>query len=503
MSSSPRVRVRFAPSPTGYLHVGGARTAIFNWLFAKHMGGDFLLRIEDTDQARYDEKALHDLIHDLKWLGLQWDEGPEVGGPHAPYFQSQRLPLYKRHADILLDGGHAYPCFCTTERLDELRETQKRNNLPTSYDRHCRNIPPADAKARLEAGERHTVRLKIPFHGVTRFEDHLRGPIEYQNRILDDMVLLKSDGFPTYHLANVVDDHDMKITHVLRGDEWIPSTPRHVILYNAFGWTPPVFVHLPVILSPDGGKLSKRKGAASVGDYRDLGYLPETMVNFLSLLGWNPGDDTEYMERDVLVQKFTLDKINPKSAAFDERKLEWLNGQYFQRRDADYFLPLVKALWEKAGVDLSQWPESYLKTAILLLKDRSKRMGEFAQYGMYFFRDPDTFDEKTARKQFGPGADALLGTLTAAVEAANPFDAPSLEAAYKGLAEKLAAPGPNGPGLKYGDLIHPTRLAISGIPFGPGLFELMAALGRETVLRRMRFAASALRAGTLKTAVLS
>ena len=204
----------------------------------------------------------------------------------------------------------------------------------------------------------------MPFHGVTRFQDHLRGPIEYQNRILDDMVLLKTDGFPTYHLANVVDDHDMKITHVLRGDEWIPSTPRHVLMYNAFGWTPPVFVHLPVILSPDGGKLSKRKGAASVGDYRDLGYLPETMVNFLSLLGWNPGDDTEYMERDVLVQKFTLEKINPKSAAFDERKLEWLNGQYFLRRDADYFLPLLKPPWEKAGVDLAQWPESYLKTAV-------------------------------------------------------------------------------------------------------------------------------------------
>ncbi|HLP43346.1 MAG TPA: glutamate--tRNA ligase [Fibrobacteria bacterium] len=490
-----RVRVRFAPSPTGYLHVGGARTAIFNWLFARRMGGDFLLRIEDTDQARYDEKALHDLIHDLKWLGLNWDEGPEVGGPHAPYFQSQRLPLYKEHAHKLLAGGHAYPCFCTAERLDELRETQKRNNLPTSYDRHCRNIPAADAKARLDSGEKHTIRLKVPFHGSTRFEDFLRGPIEYQNRILDDMVLLKSDGFPTYHLANVVDDHDMKISHVLRGDEWIPSTPRHVILYNAFGWTPPVFVHLPVILSPDGGKLSKRKGAASVGDYRDLGYLPETMVNFLSLLGWNPGDDQEFMERDVLVSRFSIEKINPKSAAFDEKKLEWLNGQYFLKRDVDFFLPLVKPLWEKAGVDLSAFGDAYLRAAVGLLKDRSKRMGDFVAYGMYFFKDPDTFDEKTAKKHFGPGSDALLEGLLAAIEGAPTFDTSSLETAYKARAEAT--------GVKYGDLIHPTRLAISGIPFGPGLFELMAALGKETVVRRMRYALGAIRGGTLKTAVLA
>jgi glutamyl-tRNA synthetase len=258
-------------------------------------------------------------------------------------------------------------------------------------------------------------------------------------------------------------------------------------------------VHLPVILSPDGGKLSKRKGAASVGDYRDLGYLPETMVNFLSLLGWNPGDDTEYMERDVLIQKFTLEKINPKSAAFDERKLEWLNGQYFLRRDPAYFLPIVKPLWEKAGVDLSKWSDAHLLTAIGLLKDRSKRMGEFAQFGLYFFKDPEVFDEKAAKKQFGPGSDALLDKLIAAVEG-SAFDAASLESVYKASAESLAA---EKPGLKYGDLIHPTRLAISGLPFGPGLFELMAALGKETVLRRMRAASTAIKSGSLKTAALA
>ena len=495
MSSSKRVRVRFAPSPTGYLHVGGARSAIFNWLFARHMGGDFLLRIEDTDQARYDEKALHELIADLKWLGLNWDEGPETGGPHAPYFQSQRLPLYQEHAQRLIDAGHAYACFCTTERMDELREQQKRNNLPTSYDRKCRAIPPETAKERVEGGEKYTVRLKVPFHGNTQFHDMIRGTIEYQNRVLDDLVLLKTDRFPTYHLANVVDDHAMEITHVMRGDEWIPSTPKHILLYQAFGWEPPLFAHLPVILSPDGGKLSKRKGAASVGDYRDLGYLPETLVNFLSLLGWNPGDDAEYMERETLVERFTLEKVNPKSAAFDEKKLEWLNGQYFLKRDVDYFMPLVKPLWAKAGVDPNAFPEEYFRTAIGLLKDRSKRLPDFVAYGMFFFRDPDSYDEKSARKHFGPGSDRLLADLAQALTDLPDFETASLEALYRTQAETL--------GVKGGDLIHPTRLAISGIPFGPGLFELMAALGRETVIRRMRVAAEAIRHGQVRTSALA
>ncbi len=492
MSSQPRARVRFAPSPTGYLHVGGARTALFNWLFAKHVGGDFLLRIEDTDQTRYDAKALVDLIADLKWLGLQWDEGPEVGGPHAPYFQSQRLPLYQEHAQKLIDSGNAYPCFCTTERLDELRETQKRNNLPTSYDRLCRNLPADVAKQRMDAGEKHTIRLKVPFHGNTIFTDHLRGKIDYQNRILDDMVLLKTDRFPTYHLANVVDDHFMQITHVLRGDEWIPSTPRHMLIYQAFGWEPPVFVHLPVILSADGGKLSKRKGAASVGDYRDLGYLSHTLVNFLSLLGWSPGDDLEIMEKEKLIEMFTLEKINPKSAAFDEKKLEWMNGQYFLRREPEFLLPLVKPLWTKAGIDLAAFDDAYVLNAVALLKDRSKRLPDFVTYGMYFFKEPETYDEKVAKKYFGPGGEKLIDELTKALTEAPNFEAPTLEVLYRTLAEHL--------GMKGGDLIHPTRLAISGIPFGPGLFELMAGLGRETVLRRMRVAGDAIRNNQVRTA---
>lgn len=492
MSSPTKPRVRFAPSPTGYLHVGGARTAIFNWLFAKHVGGDFLLRIEDTDQARYDEKAFHELIADLKWLGLDWDEGPEVGGPHAPYFQSQRLPLYHEHAQILVTGGHAYPCFCTSERLDGLREQQKLNNLPTSYDRLCRSIPTDVAKQRVDAGEKHTIRLKVPFHGNTVFKDFLRGTIDYQNRILDDMVLMKTDGFPTYHLANVVDDHFMQITHVLRGDEWIPSTPRHVLLYQAFGWEPPIFVHLPVILSADGGKLSKRKGAASVGDYRDLGYMPHTMVNFLSLLGWSPGGDLEIMEIEKLIEMFTLEKINPKSAAFDEKKLEWLNGQFFLRREPEFLVPLVKPLWEKTGIDLSAFDDAYILKAVALLKDRSKRLPDFVTYGLYFFQEPETYDEKVAKKYFMPGGEKLIDDLSELLANVPSFDAPTLEVLYRTTAESMS--------LKGGDLIHPTRLAISGIPFGPGLFELMAALGRDTVLRRLRKASEAIRTEQVKTA---
>jgi glutamyl-tRNA synthetase len=485
-TSQKRVRVRFAPSPTGYLHVGGARTAIFNWLFARRMGGDFLLRIEDTDQTRYQEKALHELIADLKWLGLNWDEGPEVGGPHESYFQSKRLGHYQKYARQLVESGHAYPCFCTPERLDELREQQKVNNLPPSYDRRCRNLPADVAAERVAAGEKHVVRLKAPFHGNTVFKDHIRGIIDTPNRVLDDLVLLKGDGFPTYHLANVVDDHLMEITHVLRGDEWIPSTPRHILIYQALGWEPPVFCHLPVILAEGGGKLSKRKGAASVGDYRDLGYLPEVMVNFLSLLGWSPGEDLELMETDVLIEKFSLDRIHPKSAVFDEKKLEWMNGQYFLRRDVAYFMPLVLPLWEKAGVNLAAFPPEYVRRAVELLKDRSKRLPDFVDYGLYFFNDPVAYDEKTRNKHFGAGSAELLEGLIGEVESGE-FTMAGLEARYRAFAEST--------GRKGGDLIHPTRLAISGMPFGPGLFELMEALGKDAVVRRMKAAVAAIRAG--------
>ncbi|MBK8802759.1 MAG: glutamate--tRNA ligase [Fibrobacteres bacterium] len=471
------VRVRFAPSPTGYLHVGGARSALFNWLFARKMGGKFLLRIEDTDQSRYNETALHDLIRDLKWLGLNWDEGPEVGGPHEPYYQSQRLDLYKRHADELIAKGSAYRCFCTSERLDALRARQEENKMPPGYDRHCRDVDPEESNRRAAAGEVHVVRLRTPMSGKTVFTDLIRGEIEYQNHVLDDLVLLKTDGFPTYHLANVVDDHDMQITHVLRGDEWIPSTPRHVLLYQAFGWTPPVFCHLPVILAPGGGKLSKRKGAASVGDFRDKGYLPHALFNFLALLGWSPGDDREKMTLQELVESFSLERIMPKSAAFDEIKLEWLNGQYLIDTPVDSLLDEVRRILELRGyaAELAAQP-SMLRKHVSLLKDRSKRIDEIVDTGLYFWRDPDTYDEKAVAKYWKAETPERMRVLCAQLQTVT-WDHASLEACYRALTETL--------GIKFADLIHPTRLAVSGLSYGPGLFELLEALDRKMVIDRI------------------
>lgn len=479
-------RVRFAPSPTGYLHVGGARSALFNWLFARHTGGTFILRIEDTDQSRYNETALHDLMRDLKWLGMAWDEGPDVGGPHAPYTQSERLPLYQAAAKQLLDTDQAYRCFCTSDRLTALREVQEAAKQPTGYDRHCRDLSRAESDARAAAGEPHVIRLRTPLDGETKFSDLLRGEIVYQNAVLDDLVLLKTDLFPTYHLASVVDDHAMEITHVLRGDEWIPSTPRHVLLYKAFGWEPPIFCHLPVILAPGGGKFSKRKGAASIGEYCDRGYMPEALFNFLALLGWSPGDEREKMSLQEMIEAFDLHKIHPKSAAFDEVKLEWLNGQYLGSTPAEELMPAVKLLLEARGYGekLIASPETLLKH-VSLLKDRSKRLDELVDTGLYFWDDPTVFDEKTVKKYWTPEAiERLRGHLVPALEAVPHacWTIVMIEDLYKKLSEQL--------GCKFADLIHPTRLVLSGIPFGPGLFELMEALGKETVITRMRHAVS-------------
>ena len=474
------VRVRFAPSPTGYLHVGGARSALFNWLFAKKMGGQFLLRIEDTDQNRYNEQALHDLIRDLKWLGLQWDEGPEVGGPHGPYVQSQRLSLYREAAEELVRKGAAYRCFCTSERLEELRHRQEENKLPPGYDRHCRDLEPEESDRRAAAGEPYVIRFKAPISGKTVFRDFVRGDIEYQNHVLDDLVLLKTDGFPTYHLAHVVDDHDMEITHVLRGDEWIPSTPRHVLLFRAFGWEPPVYCHLPVILAPGGGKLSKRKGAVSVGEYREKGYLPHALFNFLALLGWSPGDEREKMSIQELVDSFSLERIMPKSAAFDETKLEWLNGQYLIDSTVEDLLPEARRFLEARGLgELADAHPEILATHVKLLKDRSKRIDEMVDTGLYFWKDPESYEEKALAKHWKPQTPERLERLLPKLETVS-WDAASLEALYREQAEAE--------GVKFAELIHPTRLAVSGLSFGPGLFELLEALSREVVLRRIRTA---------------
>ncbi|UCE19710.1 MAG: glutamate--tRNA ligase [Gemmatimonadota bacterium] len=476
------VRVRLAPSPTGYLHVGGARTALFNWLFAKSKDGRFILRIEDTDRSRYQEGAVQEILESLRWLGLDWDEGPEVGGDYGPYFQSERTETYKSHAEQLIETGHAYRCFCTPDRLQKLREEQEKAKLPnvSGYDRHCRNLSTEVGQSLLAVKKPHVIRLKIPFNRTVDFHDLIRGEIAYETDSLDDLVLLKSDGFPTYHLANVVDDHMMRISHILRGDEWISSTPKHVLIYEAFGWEPPTFAHMPVILSPDGGKLSKRKGAASVMDYKKAGYLPQALFNFLALLGWSPGDDREKMSREEITEIFSLDRVTPKAAVFDEKKLEWMNGMYMRETSVDSILRDVVRMWVDQGIVARETTtdDPYLRTVVSLLKDRSRTVNELAESATYFFRDPESYEEKAIKKHFKGNAAVTLKSLCEILQQSDSFDHQVLEEVYRAQAETLE--------IGVGKLIHPTRLAVTGVSYGPGLFELLEALGKENVLRRMK-----------------
>lgn len=442
------------------------------------MGGTFYLRIEDTDRKRYNETALHDLLRDLKWLGLQWDEGPGCEGDCGPYFQSDRLEIYHREIKKLLDSGDAYYCFCTEERLQEVRAEQEKSHVPvTGYDRHCRNISREEAEARIAAGEKYVIRLKVPESGVTEFDDMIRGHIEYQNELLDDLVLIKRDGYPTYHFASVVDDHLMGTTHVLRGDEWISSTPKHELLYKAFGWKPPVWCHLPVILDKNGGKLSKRKGAASVGDFRDLGYLPETLVNYLALLGWNPGDDREVMTLKEMIDAFTLERINPKSAMFDEKKLQWMNGQHIHMCDDAFLAGIMKEGLTGLGIDVSAEPEARIAEIVKLLKPRAHFVQDLAQMATYFFRAPTEYDEKGKAKHFGAGSKQIATEVREGLAALTDFTTPVIEKMFYDLAAAT--------GRKVGDMVGAVRLAVSGVTAGPGLWELFEVVGKEEVLRRI------------------
>jgi len=477
MPTQKKVRVRFAPSPTGYLHVGGARSALFNFLFARRMGGDFLLRIEDTDRTRFVEDALTEIYESLKWLGLNWDEGPVVGGGYGPYVQSERLDIYGRMADQLIGSGHAYRCFCTSERLAEVRAEQEKSGGATGYDKRCRNLSANEVDKNLKEGVPHVVRLKIPEGRTVAFEDLIRGRIEYKSEALDDLVLIKADKFPTYHMANVVDDHEMAITHVLRGDEWIASTPRHVLLYEAFGWEPPAFAHLPVILSPDGGKLSKRKGAASVMDYKRGGILPEALFNFLALLGWAPGDDREKMSLEETIAAFSLEHVSPKAAVLDEKKLEWMNGQYLAERKAETLVDDVASMWKEKGWIDDGINNEYAIKVIDLLKVRSRRVTELADAASYFFVDPVDYEEKAVKKHFGPEAVERLGLITKIINGIDDFIHTNIDTAYHNTAESQ--------NIQLSALIHPTRLAISGVSAGPGLFEMMEVIGKEVVLRRI------------------
>jgi glutamyl-tRNA synthetase len=469
------VRVRFAPSPTGFLHVGGLRTALYNYLFARHNDGVFVLRIEDTDRTRYVEGAVDNLITTLSWAGLEYDEGPDRPGPAGPYVQSERLALYREHADRLLAEGKAYYAFDTPEELEAMRKEQERTRIPPKHYRRALRLTPEEVRRKLEAGEPAVVRMKVPEAETVAFDDVIRGRVEFSSDRIDDQVLLKSDGYPTYHLANVVDDHTMGISHIIRGEEWLSSTPKHVLLYRYFGWAPPVFAHLPLLLNPDRSKLSKRQGDVAVEDYRAKGYLAEALVNFVALLGWNPGDERELFSLEQLVREFTLERVGKSGAVFNLDKLNWMNTQYVRRKSAEELMTLLRPALAHAGMETAS--DEYLRAAIELMRDRVDRVEDFVTLSPYLFRDPASYDDGATTKYWKAETPALLGAVRAALAAQEPFDLAGIEASVRAAAVAH--------GVNASKLIHPLRLAVSGMSIGPGLFELMALIGRDACLRRL------------------
>ncbi len=475
------IRVRYAPSPTGFPHVGNIRTALFNWLFARHHGGVFILRLEDTDVARRVEGAVESILDSLRWLGLDWDEGPEVGGEYGPYVQSQRLETYKRIARQLVEGGHAYHCYCSPQRLEEMRAQQMKRKEPPGYDRLCRNLSQEERAWKEREGIVPVVRFKTPLEGQTAFNDLIRGEVVFENATLDDFVLLKSDGYPTYHLANIADDHYMKISHVLRADEWLASTPRHTLLYRALGWEPPQFAHLPMILGPDRSKLSKRHGATALTEFREQGYLPEVMVNFLALLGWSLDDKTEIMSREELVKNFSLERVSKTAAIFSHEKLGWMNGVYLRQLSAGEFarraLPfLERDLPASIARPLSQ--EYVLKIAPLI-QERARILGEVTGLADFFFADDVSYDSQLllGKKLDKDMARRALEAAREKLSAAEPFDVATLESLLRPLSEEL--------GLKTGDFFGLLRVATTGRTATPPLFQTMAVLGKERCLKRL------------------
>jgi glutamyl-tRNA synthetase len=473
------IRVRFAPSPTGYLHVGGARTALFNWLVARHHGGVFVLRIEDTDAERSSDEMVDGILDGLRWLGLDWDEGPKIGGEFGPYFQSRRLDRHRARAEQLVAHGDAYYCYCTSEELQARREAAEQAG-GWKYDRTCCTLGADAIAARERAHLPRAIRFRVP-EGVTRFDDLVHGPIEFDDANLEDFIILRSDGLPTYQLSVVADDIDMKITHVVRGDDHISNTPKQILLYRALGAEQPAFAHVPLILGPDKKRLSKRHGATSVTEYERQGYLPEAMFNFLSLLGWSPGDDRELFTREELVQAFALEGISGGNAVFNPDKLEWFNQQHLMRLAPDDLVRRVKPSFEAAGV----WNDAYLGDrhawffAVLdLFRPRAKRLDDFASQGRFFFTDAIDYDAAAVDRHLRlPGMDEQLAAFDAAIGALGDFDAVSIEAALRSVAAAR--------GVKAAPLIHAVRVAVTGKTVSPGLFDVLALLGRDRVRARM------------------
>lgn len=497
--SNQAVRVRFAPSPTGPLHIGGVRTALFNYLFARNRKGTFILRIEDTDQARYVKGAEQYIIDSLEWCGIHIDEGTTIGGPHAPYRQSERKELYRKYAELLVEKGYAYLAFDSPEELDKLRKEAEirkgvftynalvREKLNNSLSHNEDNV-----KEKLAKKIPYVIRYKMPEDHWVEFQDIVRGDLEVNTRTLDDKILFKADGMPTYHLANVVDDHLMEISHVIRGEEWLPSTPLHILLYQAFGWQAPAFAHMPLTLKPDGqGKLSKRdgdrlgfpvfplawaqpdSGEISSG-YRESGYFPEAFINILAFLGWNPGTEQEIFSMDELIEVFSLDRIVKAGSRFDPEKARWFNHQYLVKKSGTELMAWFTPELERRNL---KFEASYISQALELVKERAFLLTDLWEQSWFFFQPPADYDERVVKKVWKDNSAALLGDLAEALKLVNPFTAGQIEPVVKELAENLE--------VGFGKLMNPLRLSLVGSNIGPGLMDMMEVLGKEEVLQRI------------------
>jgi glutamyl-tRNA synthetase len=487
------VRVRFAPSPTGLLHIGGLRTALYNYLIARKHDGEFLLRIEDTDQERYVEDAEADIIDALSWTGLAYDEGPEVGGDYGPYRQSERSDLYREYAEKLVDADAAYYAFDTEEELEALREQADGSDGTPAYDastrRDMRNsltMADDEVERKIDAGEDYVVRLKVPRQRTIHFQDEVRGGVTFESEEVDDQVLLKSDGLPTYHLANVVDDHLMEISHVIRGEEWLSSTPKHVLMYEALGWEPPTFAHLPLIMSPEGGKLSKRDAnrlgiPVYVNDYREAGYEPDGLLNFLALLGWNPGTEQELFDLEEMAEAFSLDRVGASGVQFDLDKLRWVNEHYVRDLSVEELAERARPVVEAEGYEIS---DERLHTICGLVQERIQVAPEVVTDNRYFFEDPDEYEEEGVEKRWKEASADLLLKYADRLEDVDAFDVDTVETVLRDLADEED--------VGAGAIIHPVRLSVSGRSYGPGVFGLMAAVGKEACIRRMRRAVETL-----------
>jgi glutamyl-tRNA synthetase len=466
------VRLRFAPSPTGALHIGSVRTILYNYLFARQREGVLILRVEDTDQDRLVAGAIDSIYDGLHWLGISWNEGPQEGGPHAPYVQSERLPLYQQHAQKLIDKGAAYYCFCSKERLAALRAEQEARKEPTRYDRHCRNIPPDEAAERAKT-EPHVIRLKAPDEGTLAIDDLVHGHIEWQAETIEDQVLLKSDGFPTYHLAVVIDDHVMEISHIMRGDEWVASVPKHLLIYGAFGWDVPPMAHVPSVLGPDGKKLSKRHGSTAVSQFREDGYLPEALINYLALVGWSPGTEDEVFSMDDLIRVWKIEQVQSAGGKWDKERLDFFNGVWIRKLSVDELVrrlePFVPAEWDRA----------ILTRIAPYIQERMKTLKDAKDQIRFLFTDDIGYESKLLipKKSERVSTAEALARVRAILTELQPFTAAVIKPALEGLAEQL--------GWSRRDLNGAVRIAITGRDVGPPLYESLEVLGREKSLKRI------------------